>query len=84
MSKLEVLNQGRADGLDILNEAVMDDLLGGTISCKKKYTLQNNGVINCGCGYTNDGFKPKDPDTTIGDNNGKTPGQNQGNYQIGG
>lgn len=82
MNILEVLNQGMADGLDILNEAVMDDLLGGTIKCKKNYTLQDKGVVNCGCGYSNDGTPTIDPDkntpknpilgTGNGTNNGDT------------
>lgn len=55
MKKIEVLNQGMTDSLDILNDAVMDNLLGGTIKCKKEYSFDNYGKVTCGCGYSNDG-----------------------------
>lgn len=43
--KLEILNQGMEDEMNVLEDSAMDQLTGGT-SCKKNYTGSS-----CGCGY---------------------------------
>ncbi|WP_185116842.1 hypothetical protein [Dysgonomonas massiliensis] len=46
MKKLEVLQDGNADDLDLLSDEAMNRLKGGT-SCKKGYSADF-----CECGYS--------------------------------
>ncbi len=49
--KLELLREGTDDTLNLLGDDAMDLISGGTIGCKKEYTLADDGTIHCGCGY---------------------------------
>lgn len=50
MKDLKILNEGRKDLLDLMNENEMNFILGGTgqepVFCKRGYT-----PISCKCGY---------------------------------
>lgn len=62
--KLEVLRLGESESLDILNENLMDMIIGGDIKCKKDYSLGDNGTIACGCSYKS--VPTEDPDEEDG------------------
>lgn len=47
--KLEILNQGMSDEMNILEDKAMNQLTGG-ISCKKDYIESSHGCT-CMCGY---------------------------------
>jgi len=50
---LEVLNSGSSDNVSLLSDEAMSEALGGKISCKKGFDLEDNGAITCACGYSN-------------------------------
>lgn len=57
--KITVLRSGTTDALNILDENLMDNIVGGDMQCKKDYSISDNKII-CGCGYSIDRF-PTDP-----------------------
>lgn len=51
MEKLEILNQGFDDSVNILSDEQMDDIVGGDFTCKKNFTFKGTS-LECGCGYS--------------------------------
>lgn len=51
MEKIEVLNQGFEDSVNILSDEQMDDIVGGDFTCKKSFTFKGTS-LECGCGYS--------------------------------
>lgn len=49
--KTEMLTVGMSDEINILSEEAMDGILGGDTKCKKGYSLDDAGIVECGCKY---------------------------------
>ncbi len=68
----DLLHEGSKDSVSLLSDESMNDILGGTIVCKKGYVLDNNGTIKCGCDYSNDGTLQTKETTISGGNTNTT------------
>lgn len=60
---LEILNAGGSENVSLLSEEDMSEVLGGAISCKKGYALEDDGAVSCACGYKSDRPVPPTPPT---------------------
>lgn len=54
-NKLQVLNPGVKDGIDILSPAEELLIEGGDVWCQKGYSVSFFGKVTCECGYVETG-----------------------------
>lgn len=66
-NRLEILRAGESESLSILDDQMMEALIGGKVECNKKYSLDDDGTVHCGCDYaatpTDDPDEDKDNDS---------------------